>query len=433
MTSPAADPVVREVAASERLLAGVFMSLLLVHLPGLSLVPASVPPALFLAIPMLSTAGKAIRRLSFWTAAAVATGGISLWVSVSSGLPAPRFDTWASVALWIVAIPLLPAAAMWSMKRIRPRTAILLMLGGGIVSTLLNAGFAWKGTLGIFVTGFLLILLARHAFLSFAALFLVVIASFLSDARSMAVAAVAALIVQVILSAKGVRRRAFWRAAALAAGIGAALLIAPRLLTSGIAGAATQARTLDQLSRGNLIFGVRAEWAATIELLQQRPLGFGIGVQPSPSDAGGAIGAVQAAGGDYTAAYFSQVVLGDRVDLHSTAANLWFHFGLAGIAVAILLAVILLRGIRDSSATAATLGMGGIFLMLMAFWDLLFSPMADLGRLLAGVIIALSVAFLSRGVQPGDISLATERSTTRRPRLPRTHRQQSLRTGYRAG
>lgn len=381
-------------AAVEKFLAVVFMAVLLFRVPGFSLVPASVFLALLLS-PVLfgNRAGTDVRRLAIWTIVAIAAGSALLGISESTGLTSGSPVTTFSVVTWIAAIPLIISLARWSLQRLALRTGVLLMLAGAVLSSIIQGGLEWKGTFGIYVTAFVLVLIARTGFLSFVTLIGVAAFSVTNDARSMAAAALMAGVVQIALRQRGkTERRWFARTLALIvplvlAGVGLVLV-----LTSSVVGAEVQQRTINQLSRVNALFGVRAEWASTLALFENRPIGYGVGAQPSDTDRYDAITAVQAAGGDWTSTYFSQLVLGERVDLHSTLANLWFHFGLGGVIVAILVAAILFRGLRDSEATRATLGMGGIFLMLMAIWDLMFSPMANLDRVIAGAVIALAVA-----------------------------------------
>jgi hypothetical protein len=296
------------------------------------------------------------------------------------------------------------------MKRLNPRTGILLMLAGGIIGAAGIYGVGWKGSLGIFVTAFVLVLLAKHGVLSCLALLIAVVLSFTYDARSMAVAAGAALVVQLVLREK--RKTGSWWARGTKLVLSMAVLVVGSVwaLASGVAGSEVQIRTLDQLSRANVIFGVRAEWASTISLFQHSPFGYGFGVQPSAADSHAAITAVQAAGGDWTAGYFSRVVLGERVDLHSMTANLWFHFGIGGVLVAALVAVLLFRGIRDSSVSTRVFGMGGVFMILMAGWDLLFTPMADAPRLIAGIVVALSIAQMAGRSKLAAASLSSPKA-----------------------
>lgn len=364
---------------------------LLVHLPGLGLVPISVLIAAPIAIPILWTASRPVKQLALWTGVALLTGSIALWTSTVAGLHGPTFDTWAPIVLWVAAIPLLPALAEWALKRVAPRIGILLMLTGGIISTILLYGIEWKGTLGIFVTAFVLILLARRPLLSFITLAVVLAFSAVNDARSMAVAAGLALVILYALRTRQKRDNWVGRTFRVVFTVAMFAFIGLWALSSGLLGEEVQARTVDQLGKSNILFGARAEWAATLSLVPQQPWGFGTGVQPSAAQTTDAIDSVQQAGGDWTSNYFSTIVFGERVDLHSTTANLWFHFGIGGVIVALLVGVILFRGIRDSGVSTKLLGMGGIYLMLMGAWDLLFSPMADVSRLVAGIVVALTV------------------------------------------
>lgn len=375
-----------------RLLAGALALGSLVNVPGLVLVPISVFVALLLAPVFLSMAHRAVRRLAVATGLALATGFMTMWASGTGGLASGGFAVWGSLVLWILALPLIPAMAGWILRRLSARTTVLLMMAGGIASALVTEGLAWKGTLGIFATAFVLILLARRRGLAVLALLGMTVVSVASDARSLAVVGVAALVVQLVLHERQIRQtRTFGRTLRLAASLLLFIAASMWVLTSGLAGEQVQTRTVNQLDRANAIFGVRAEWAATTSLFADMPLGYGIGVQPLAEQVSDAIRAVREAGGDWTASYFRGVVFGERVDLHSIAANLWFHFGLAGVLLTVVIGHILIRGLRDSEIISLELGIGGNFLILMAGWDLLFSPMADAKRLTAGIIICVII------------------------------------------
>jgi len=390
MSSPTA-PAIGAVTVGERFLAGAIMLLLVVHVPGFSLVPIAVFPALFLAVPFFHSAPLAARRLAAATAVALISGAIVAGVTTSMGNRTSSIAVWGPIVLWVICIPVLVAAAAWSLRRISVRVGVLLMLAGGIASSAI-ASFEWKGTLGIFATAFLLVLFAGRGFMSFIALGAVLVLSATNDARSMAVAAAASLLVQWILRERRKPRGSVQRAVRIMVIGAVAAGLAVWAMASGVAGQQVQARTLDQLEKANPLFGVRAEWAATTALAESHPFGFGVGVAPSDSAIGEGILAVRAAGGDWTSRYFSNVVFGERVDLHSTLANLWFHFGIGGVVVAIVVGVILFRGVRDAADSARVFGMGGIFLMLMGIWDLFFSPMADVGRIIAAIAVAFAVA-----------------------------------------
>lgn len=58
---------------------------------------------------------------------------------------------------------------------------------------------------------------------------------------------------------------------------------------------------------------------------------------------GVAVNAVAAAGG-FTGNYYSDVVFRGRVDLHSGISNMWYYFGIGGLALAAAFCGHLLRG-----------------------------------------------------------------------------------------
>jgi hypothetical protein len=286
-----------------------------------------------------------------------------------------------------------------------------------VLSAVLVYGWDWKGTLGIFVTALVLVVLVKRPVVATVALLAAITYSASADGRSMAVGGVLTLIVAI-----GLRRPSrgaggyvgFFAVAAVA------VLATVWAMTSGLLGAIVQARTLDQLSKpAGLISGARVEWAAALELMGQRPLGFGPGVRATDAQAHDAVNAVQSAGGDFTADYFTTVMLGQRVDFHSTASNLWFHFGVGGVILAIALAVVLVRGLREAGTTRSVLGYGGIYLMFMASWDLLFSPMADVNRLIIGALVAVVAVRADERVSEGRELARSSTSSHEFPRTPR--------------
>lgn len=398
----------RRIIKWESVLAALFMFGLLVHVPGFSLAPASVLLSVALLPVVFSNLPREARRIGVWTLAAVVSGLLMMLTSVGTGLAAPGAWETFTVLVWILSIPLTVALAIWSLRRVSLRSGVLLMLGGAVLSDVAIALLArgeleWKGTLGIFVTAFLLVLFAGKWFWSALALLVVTAASALNDARSMMVVGLAALIVLLVQRPR--RRQSHWIARTLRVVVGLAGVAVAGLwaITQGLGGAELQQRTVNQLNGVNPLFSARAEWASTLDLASTHPFGFGVGVVPDASAIYSAITAVQAAGGDYRSTYFSDVVFGARVDLHSTTSNLWFHFGIGGLALVVALALILARGIRDCESISTTLGIGAIYMMLMASWDLFFSPMANVDRLIAGVIIAI-VASIEYGRRAGSES-----------------------------
>ncbi len=386
---------------------------LLVQVPGLSLVPFSVLPGLLIVAPMVTTAPRSVRRLATAAVFALTAGLVVHAVSRGYGLESGSLATVISVVIWSLTLVVLPAMAWWSMKRIKPRTAILLMLVGGIASQLVLVGLSWKGSLGIFATALALIVLSSHEVLATMALVALAAIGFANDARSMAVGAGLAFVIAVVLRLLrrgGARLSRTLALLAAVAAVGAALVWG---LAAGLAGAPIQERTIDQLNHANVIFGVRAEWAASLSLFQENPLGYGLAIQPSEAAVNEAITAVRDAGGDWTSNYFSQWVFGERVDLHSTLANMWFHFSVGGVVLAAAVGYLLFTAIRDARSTLGIYGLGGIYLAVMALWDLAFSPMGDIDRVIAGLCFALAAQFANscKTSAPDGVVRAMDQST----------------------
>lgn len=401
----------------ERALAHVILATLLFHVPGFSLLPISV------------FVGSALLLVIYWRAAmpiwwVTAAAGVALlsgfllhWLRATQGYVSGEAFTVATVVMWIVGIAIIPTLGIWALARVDMRMGVILMLLGGLVGATLLSGLEWKGSVGMYASGLLLVILARRPALAVVALGGVLMLSGLSDARYMAIAAVGSLVVAALTTATPRRylsnRARFGRLVFALAAVAVLGLLIP---SSGLLGAEAQARTLDQLSKpANLVTSARVEWAATGTLMSQEPIGIGVGIRAQDAQVLDAVNSVQLSGGDYRSSYFTRVVFGDRVDLHSITANLWFHFGIAGLLLVIILAIILLRGLAGATRFRRELGFAGPFLMLGAMWDLFFSPMADVDRMLAGLVLALWV--LLNPDQPHRRSMlnTTPRATTITP------------------
>jgi hypothetical protein len=386
----------------EVLLAGLVLLGLLVKVPGFSLFPASVFAALVL-LPIIATSFRAttlLSALTVWVGIALTVGLIlSLTIARESGA-AGGIGVAAPVIGWIISVPLIIALGVWAFERIGINRGIILLFAGALVSSIINAGeIGWKGSIGFYTTLFALAVVAKTP-LFFARVILVgaVVLATVSDARSMTI--VAAL----TLAATFVNKRTLdwgtrqpFRALVLIAMSGAvAAFLAIQAMQSGLLGAAVQQRTLEQMRFGSLITGARAEWAATLELFRAQPLGFGTGVAVHPGLQSQAVSAVRAVGGDADAGYFRVLVFGDRTDLHSQLADLWFHFGIPGIVVAVLMMLILTSSTPHLIGQIRVYGAAPIMAALIALWDIPFSPMADIDRTIAGLVLAIAVTLASR-------------------------------------
>lgn len=150
--------------------------------------------------------------------------------------------------------------------------------------------------------------------------------------------------------------------------------LATALIVDGYLGEQAQSRTISQLdSSGSLLLGGRPELAATVALMQDRPWGFGAGVQPNLGDILVAKTGMSAIGYQPNNGYVENYLFGGGFELHSVAGDLWASFGIPGLAFigcALVLSLHMLgHGLAARSATSIV-----IFLSISTLWNILFSP-----------------------------------------------------------
>lgn len=144
-----------------------------------------------------------------------------------------------------------------------------------------------------------------------------------------------------------------------------------------------------QQAEGNAILGARMESAGTIGLVKDYPLGIGVGTIPNGGISDAIRSGMAGAGVNLDSSYVTDYMLKDRVELHSTVADMWASFSLAGVALAVALIVLIVRAfvreVTQGRARAVVL-----FVVLSAAWDLAFSPMlSNLPMILFAVAITL--------------------------------------------
>lgn len=373
---------------------------LLIKVPGLSLFPApTLVIGLFL-LPVIGAALPRLRRLTFFVAStiiAITSGFLTLLATTSDfgtrGLPV----TIATMVAWLIAIPVAVALGVWGLRRLRVSTAVALLATGGIIGTIATeVPLGWKGSLGVYATALALAVVSRLP-VNAARLVLVASAalSTVADARFLTLIALISLICTLRGSRMADRMRVHpvaW-SLALAGVVALASQAAVWAMKSGLLGAGVQMRTLAQTANGrSLIESGRTEWAGSLHLFSVNPFGFGIGEITNSGVARDAIARVRIAGGDVTSDYFTVSVFGDRVDLHSMTVDLWYHFGIGGLVFVV--ACLLLLGLSLPHAVRQGGALGGAFVLaiLVALWDLVFSPMGNSDRLIFGLVIAAFLA-----------------------------------------
>lgn len=273
---------------------------------------------------------------------------------------------------------LLWARSVWSLPVVGVTYGV-----GALVSGLLDAQASvnpFKFELSFPLTVIVLSLLAGRVrpLLSVTALGVLGVLLIAHDARSaFGFCLIAAVL--VLWQARPTRAAGRPRALRTALLVGLALLgtysAVSELLVSGALGAEVQARSVAQVEQsGTLLLGGRPEWTATWALMQQDPLGFGLGTVPAAADValakeGFAVTNVPTAEG-----YIENYLFAGRFELHSVIADLWSNAGPVGLAWGLLLAGLLVAALVDrlSRRTASALA---CVLVLKSLWWLAFGPL----------------------------------------------------------
>lgn len=297
---------------------------------------------------------------------------------------------------------LLWARSVWSLRVVGVTYGV-----GALVSGLLDAPTsvnAFKFELSFPLTVIVLSLLVGRARPALSVLALGVLGLLLiaNDARSaFGFCLIAAVL--VLWQSRPTRGTARPRPLRTALLVGLALLgvyaAVSELLVSGALGAQVQARSVAQVEQtGSLLLGGRPEWAATWALMQEDPLGFGLGTVPDAADIvlakeGFAVTNVPTAEG-----YIENYLFAGRFELHSVVADLWSNTGPVGLAWGLLLGGLLVASLIDrlSRRTASALA---CILVLKSSWWLAFGPLPanlpDIAMAL-GLVLPLRAALSRR-------------------------------------
>jgi hypothetical protein len=164
-------------------------------------------------------------------------------------------------------------------------------------------------------------------------------------------------------------------------------------MSMGLLGSEIALRTNYQNSASVIpLGGARAETGAMRVLALAHPFGYGTGIIVDGQLKDRAIKAAGDLGGDTGSTYYYTEVFGERVDLHSVSANLWFHFGLPGLMIALCggvgMALALFRIAVDEWGGFA----GPIaYFILTGAWNLAWSPSTDTPLAATGIAVAAFV------------------------------------------
>jgi hypothetical protein len=203
--------------------------------------------------------------------------------------------------------------------------------------------------------------------------------------------------------ARRITDRYRWFHVALIAGLGIAVyFLTSALAAGGTLGGTLQERSTAQISRtGSLIAGGRPEWAATRELFELNPAGYGAGVVPNWADRMAGKSGLASLNVD-AGGYADHYMFGPTFELHSVAADLWVGFGWVGVALAAAIVVVIVRSLSVLlSARRAPTYL--IFACTLALWYVLFGPMYSNWL---DVCLALGLAAIAMG--PRSTAAASE-------------------------
>lgn len=183
---------------------------------------------------------------------------------------------------------------------------------------------------------------------------------------------------------------------------GAVYYLGQSLLVAGYLGRDAQVRTIDQIeTSGSLILGGRPELAATWSLLEHRPAGYGAGVVPTGSDIAVAKQGLAAAHeSSISNGYIENYLFGGQIELHSVFGDLWAHFGIPGLVLALVVAVLMLRGIAVFLASR-TGGATAILACVWTLWNVGFSPFVSSSAIMT---LGLALALPRRRTQPVNVA-----------------------------
>ena len=324
----------------------------------------------------------------------------------------------------IIGIVLSLLSALWSLRVLGLTRFLVLWSAGLLVSApLLFSRFAenpWKFGWALPVTLLLLIATSRSRAGVTLALALLMIISASFDHRSWALILLAATSAAFLTRRDADRGK--YRPSTIVGAL-AVFFVSGQLLLqailSGRLGEAAAMRTATQLSYdSNPLLAGRPEWGAALQLFQNNPLGYGLGVRPNLDDWLMAVRSMPVAealqDNSGVATYFRAGI----IEFHSNFWNFWSHYGFAGIALIACMGWIFFSAIARE-ASGARRGVPPIWLtvlMTAMLWDLLFSPTVPSTL---GVALAIGISRSTRGSEAGsddDVSASTPQQGHRRLR-----------------
>lgn len=302
---------------------------------------------------------------------------------------------------------------LWA-RLILPLWAVAVSVGAGmLLATIFQSadGNSWKFEYSVPVTVIALAVASRSRRRLFPLVCVLALAAISAthDSRSffgiLIVTAILTLWQFVPAGSRGKRSIVVTCMALVAIGL-IAYALGTQLVVDGYLGKEAQARSVSQIqTSGSLLVGGRPEMAASLALFEDRPWGFGSGVVPNLGDISVAKAGMAAINYEPNNGYVENYMFGGQVKLHSVIADSWSHFGLPGIAFAAMITFLSVRAVVKSIAVRRPVALV-LFLAVLTFWNLLFSPIYSSAPTL---MLTLGLVFLGNGPRERDPMPAVDR------------------------
>ena len=95
--------------------------------------------------------------------------------------------------------------------------------------------------------------------------------------------------------------------------------------------------------------------------------------------------------------YVERFMFGGGIELHSVIGDLWLWFGIAGLAIAVIMIAVILTGLLRALAVNSV-SILFVYLVARFFWDLAYSPVTSTMRLWP-IVASLAIAYASYGLR----------------------------------
>ena len=171
---------------------------------------------------------------------------------------------------------------------------------------------------------------------------------------------------------------------------------------SGALGETVAERSRQQVDQsGSLLLGGRPELTGTLQLMADRPAGFGLGVVPSGGDVSSIKQGFAALRIPTADGYIEHYLTNGGFELHSVVADLWGWLGVPGLLLGVLMGVLVVRGLVDGLATARMPSVV-VLLALYGLWFLAFGPVPSNMQEVALAVGLCLLPARSRATDPDD-------------------------------